>query len=193
MMKITRIGAFVSGVVLSATVFLAALLANEVVFPGLAFITGVNWIYLPAGIRLLCTLLFAEAGAVGLLIASWFACVCYFFPGDIIRSAAGAVIAAVAPYLSYLLVERRYGLASSLKSLSGLRLLTAAVLYAFAGSTLHHLWFWLSRDGHASMESWFVMFIGDFGGTVIILYFFRMLIALFRRVFGGALGRSERY
>lgn len=192
-MKITRIGAFVSGVVLTATVFLAALLANEVVFPGLAFITGVNWIYLPAGIRLLCTLLFAEAGAVGLLIASWFACFCYFFPGDIIRSAAGAVIAAVAPYLSYLFVERRYGLATSLKSLSGLRLLTAAVLYAFAGSTLHHLWFWLSRDGHASMESWFVMFVGDFGGTVIILYFFRMLIALFRCAFGGTLGRPEGY
>lgn len=178
---------------LSAFLFLTALLANELIFPGLAFITGVNWIYLPAGIRLLCTLLFAEAGAVGLFIASWLACFLYFFPDDLIRSVAGAVIAALAPYLSYLFVERRYGLATSLKGLSGLRLLTAAVLYAFAGSSLHHFWFWLSRDGHASPESWCVMFIGDLSGTLIVLYFCRLLIALFRRVPGAERGRPKGY
>lgn len=192
MINAMRIRGFGLGVLLSVVLFLTALLVNELMFPGLAFITGVNWIYLPAGIRLLCTLLFAEAGATGLFIASWVACVLYFFPDDAIRSVAGAVVATLAPYFSYLVVERRYGLSTSLKNLSGLRLLTAAVLYAWAGSSLHHLWFWLSGDQHASMKSWCVMFVGDLCGTLIVLYSFRLLIVLLSRAMDNTDRRPER-
>ena len=50
-------------------VFLLALIANEWIFRHSEFVRGVNWIYLPAGIRLLCTLLFGALGAIGILIA----------------------------------------------------------------------------------------------------------------------------
>ena len=45
--------------------FLAALGLNLWLLPRVEYIPGIGWIYLPAGVRLLCTLLFAEAGAVG--------------------------------------------------------------------------------------------------------------------------------
>lgn len=48
--------------------FVVGLVVNELVFNHFEFTRGVNWIYLPAGIRLLATLLFAEAGALGLLL-----------------------------------------------------------------------------------------------------------------------------
>jgi hypothetical protein len=49
------------------------MLANELFFMRSEFLQGIGWIYLPAGTRLLCTLLFGRAGAAGLLITGWFA------------------------------------------------------------------------------------------------------------------------
>jgi hypothetical protein len=180
-MNIGRGNYFFSAALLSAAVFLLTLLINEMVFPNMAFITGVNWIYLPAGVRLLCTLLFAEAGATGLLLASWIACFLYFFPNDFLRSLVGGLIAALAPYASYLFIERKYGLGTSLRDLSGRRLLVAAVLYAFIGSSLHHIWFWLSNDPNATWASLGVMFLGDLSGTLIVLYVCRILIVSTKR------------
>jgi hypothetical protein len=82
--------------------FAIALAINEAFFTKLEFAAGINWIYLPAGVRLLCTLLFGEAGAIGLLLISWAVCFFYFFPNDPIRSFAGGILASAAPYLVYL-------------------------------------------------------------------------------------------
>ncbi|ASU38540.1 hypothetical protein hmeg3_09680 [Herbaspirillum sp. meg3] len=166
----------------SVSIFLISLVVNEIVFPRLDFITGVNWIYLPAGMRLLCTLLFGEAGAAGILIASWLACFCYFFPNDLLRSFAGGIISALAPYLSYRFMSERYHLSSSLRELTGNRLLKGVVLYAIASSSMHHLWFFLVRDIHASLASWGVMFIGDLTGSLIVLYIVKVVIGLFKTV-----------
>ena len=45
----------------TATLFLATILLNEMLFTRLEFVPGINIIYLPAGVRLLSVLLFAEA------------------------------------------------------------------------------------------------------------------------------------
>jgi hypothetical protein len=50
---------------------------------------------------LLCTLLFGEAGAPGLLIAGWFACYWYYFPGDAVRATTGTIAGATGPYLAF--------------------------------------------------------------------------------------------
>jgi hypothetical protein len=52
----------------------AVMSANELLFRNTEFMQGIGWIYIPAGTRLLCTLLFGWAGAVGLVIAGWIAC-----------------------------------------------------------------------------------------------------------------------
>lgn len=166
----------------SAVIFLLALVINEVVFPRLDFITGVNWIYLPAGVRLLCTLLFGAAGAFGLLIASWLACFYYFFPDDVLRSFAGGVIATISPYISYRFLANRYQLTSSLRQLTGRRLLYGVILYATVNSTLHHCWLFLVHDIHASLKSFVVMFIGDLLGALIIIYVFKFIIYLTKLV-----------
>ncbi len=57
-------------VVVTILLFLAMLVVNEWLFRHLEFAPGINWVYLPAGMRLLCTLLFAEAGAIGLLLVA---------------------------------------------------------------------------------------------------------------------------
>ena len=58
-------------VLATIVMFALTLAANGWLFPQLELIPGINWIYLPAGVRLVATLLFGGAGAVGLLIVSW--------------------------------------------------------------------------------------------------------------------------
>lgn len=167
--------------VLTATLFLTSLAMNEWVFTNLEFVRGINWIYLPAGIRLVCTLLFGAAGALGLLLASWVACFFYFFPDDFVRGLVGGVIATAAPYLAYRWGRMSLGLRDDLRNLTGGRLLACAVAYALTNSATHHLWFYFNGDRAGLLDGFAVMFIGDLAGSLIMLYALKAVLALLRR------------
>jgi hypothetical protein len=160
----------------TVALFLAALVANELLFTRLEFGAGVNWIYLPAGVRLLCTLLFAEAGAVGLLLVSWLVCFVYFFPHDPVRAFAGGILASAAPYGVYLFARHVYGLKASLTNLSPMRLLQCALMFSVASPALHHLWFAFYEHKPHLAESFVAMVTGDLSGTLIVLYGARWLL-----------------
>lgn len=161
--------------------FLATLVVNEMLFAGLEVQPGINWVYLPAGVRLLATLLFGEAGAIGLLLASWGVNFFYFFPGDPVRSFVGGILASAAPYLVYLGVQRFVGLRTALTNLSPAMLLYCAAAFAIASPLLHHIWFALYEHKHNLADSFLAMAVGDFGGTLIVLYFAKLLLSLLTR------------
>jgi len=169
----------VSLILVSTILFLAVFVANEVLFNStqFEFVRGVNWIYLPAGMRLLCTLAFGGAGAIGVLIASWITCVFYFFPNDPLRSFAGGIASAAAPYLVYKLAQNLYNLEPSLTNLSSKRLLLLALVYSLANPSLHHLWL-LLRGDPVDGNGFFVMVIGDLLGTLVVLYSIKALLSL---------------
>lgn len=153
------------------------MLLNEAFFMKAEFLQGIGWIYLPAGTRLLCTLLFGQAGAVGLLIAGWLACYCYYFPGDPLRSTAGAIAGAAGPYLVYLIAQRKLGLRASLTNLTPGRLLWCAAGCPLASPLLHHAWFALQGGEHL-LSGFAVMFIGDLAGTLLVVYAAKGLLTL---------------
>lgn len=165
-------------VAITMVAFLAMLAANEWLFTKLEFVPGINWIYLPAGMRLLCVLLFGNAGALGLLLVSWLVCFFYFFPDDYLRSFMGGVLAAAAPYLANRIAQQAFGLRASLANLSPARLLACIVLYAVASPLLHHIWFAFHGGAEDLLHSFFVMFIGDLTGTLIVVYAMKGLLAL---------------
>jgi hypothetical protein len=142
---------------------------NEVFFQKTEFVAGIGWVYLPAGTRLLCTLLFGGAGAIGLLISAWVACYWYYFPGDVVRGTMGSIAGAIGPYLVYLIAQRWLGLRSSLTNLTPQRLLLCAVGCSAASPLLHHLWFAVHKDEHLA-SGLMVMFIGDLAGTLLVVY-----------------------
>ncbi|MCA1246029.1 hypothetical protein [Massilia sp. MS-15] len=164
------------------TMFLHGLvmLANELFFQRAEFVQGIGWIYLPAGTRLLCTLLFGRAGALGLLIVGWFACYWYYFPGDAVRATTGAMAGAIGPYLIYLIARERYGLQASLTNLTPRRLLLCALGCALASPLLHHIWFFVHDDA-LHLPGFLVMFVGDLAGALIVLYTAKWLLSLVRR------------
>ncbi|MFM0140475.1 hypothetical protein [Caballeronia grimmiae] len=157
-------------VVGTAVVFICSLWANQEIFTHTEFVRGVNWIYLPAGVRLLSTLLLGADGALGLLLASWIVDFFYFFPNDPVRSLVGGVIATAAPYSVYRLAREIYGLTASLSNLTAGTLMLLTVAYSIAGSLLHTIWFCLQGDTHGFASRFLAMFIGDLTGTVIIIY-----------------------
>jgi hypothetical protein len=157
--------------------FIAALALNEVLFRHFEFAPGISWIYLPAGVRLLCTLLFGGAGALGLLLVSWLVCFTYFFPDDPVRSFAGGILASAAPYLVYLGAQYFSGLRATLANLSPARLLGCACAFSLASPLLHHLWFAFYEHKPNLATSFVAMAVGDFGGTLVVLYGARWLLA----------------
>lgn len=167
-----------SAMVLATIVLFAAMLAiNEWLFRRLEFAPGINFIYLPAGMRLLCTLLFAEAGAIGLLIVSWGVSFFVFFPGQFERPFWGGILAALAPYLVYRGACRAYGLEASLANLTPRRLLVLVLAYSIASPLLHHVYFAL--NGQEQLVAGFVaMFVGDLAGTLIVIYTIKALLSL---------------
>lgn len=164
-------------VLVTMALFLAMLWINEQLFRRLEFAPGINWVYLPAGVRLLCTLLFAEAGAIGLLIVSWLVSFLILFPDDPERAFVGGIVAALAPWLVYRGASRAWGLQASLRNLTPARLLLLALVYSIASPLLHHLWFaWKGQDN--LLHGFIVMFAGDLAGTLVVLYGIKSLLAL---------------
>jgi hypothetical protein len=157
--------------------FAAMLVLNELMFSRLEFTRGINYVYLPAGMRLVCTLLFGEAGAIGLLLASWAASFLVFFPGQFDRPFAGGIIAAAAPYLVYRIARAQYGLQASLANLTPWRLLVLVLAYSVASPLLHHLYFALEGQRHL-LRGFMAMFLGDLNGTLIVIYGLKAVLAL---------------
>ncbi|WP_277188461.1 hypothetical protein [Caballeronia sp. BR00000012568055] len=164
----------------TSILFLATLIANQWLFPHSEYAPGANWIYLPAGMRLLCTLLFAEAGALGMLIASWVSCTFLYFPDDPLRSLFYGTISALAPYLIYLFATRVLGLRTSLSNLTATRLLLLVVLYAMAGPALHQIWLALHGESADMVERYKVMVVGDLSGSLIVVYAIKLILWLAR-------------
>lgn len=172
-----------STLVLATMALFGAMLAlNEWLFRWLEFTPGINFVYLPAGMRLLCTLLFAEAGAVGLLIVSWIVSFTIIFPGQFERPFMGGIIAALAPWLVYRWARHAYGLQASLANLTSRRLLVLVLAYSIASPLLHHLYFAMNGQGDL-LRGFAAMFIGDLTGTLIVIYTLKgLLLAAWRAV-----------
>jgi hypothetical protein len=158
--------------------FVVSLWINQLVFTDTSFVRGINWIFLPSGIRILSTLLVGVDGFIGLLVAGLLMDFLYWFPHDPVRAIAGAILGSLAPYLVYRLALECYNLRASLTNLTPKRLLILAIAYSIANPLLHHVWFALQGDTQNFVESFVMMFAGDLSGALIMLYIVKGILAL---------------
>lgn len=153
---------------------------NELVFIQLQQSNGINWVFIPAGIRLLSTLLFGLAGFEGLLLAGVYLNFFHFEFHSDFRAWSGALAGALGPYLAALLVKHWFDLEPRLKGLTAHRLLFTGVLCGLMSPVFHHTFMWV-LTGHVDWTALTAMIIGDTIGILIVLCLAKAAIALAER------------
>jgi hypothetical protein len=150
---------------------------NELAFIQLQQSNGINWVFIPAGIRLLSTLLFGFAGFEGLLLAGVYLNFFHFEFHSNFRAWSGALAGALGPYLAALLVKHWFDLEPRLKGLTAHRLLFTGVLCGLMSPVFHHTFMWV-LTGHVDWTALTAMIIGDTIGILIVLCLAKGAIAL---------------
>lgn len=150
---------------------------NELLFLWLEQSSGINWVFLPAGIRLLATLLFGFAGFVSLLLAGFYLNFQHFAFTDEARAVYGAVAGAGGPYLAYLFAKHWFELGPRLKNLTAGRLLFTGVLCGVMSPAFHHAFMWV-QTGVVDWTALAAMMVGDIVGILVVLYIAKGLMTL---------------
>ncbi len=168
-------------IALSSVFFLILWHVNGWLFNQLEWIVGVHWIYLPAGARLLCVLLFRTPGAIGVGLGSWLAGTYHLANSDPVYTLIISFLSAFSPYLVYLTLNIRHNFSASLAGLTPVLLLQCCFLLSIISACLHHVWFVFYGHADTSWHSLLVMAMGDFIGAILLLYFVKILLAMLRK------------
>ncbi len=153
---------------------------NDWLFASFELHPGASWIYLPAGLRLLFTLLLGIEGALGIFLASLAISLSNLAHIDFTTMLVSSVISAAMPYLAYR-IALHFGMPPSLENLSVKILFALTCLYALLNSASHSMWYRLRGVSPDSLNTFFVMFIGDLIGTLLIIYSIKFMLVFFDR------------
>ena len=162
---------------ITVVAFLGLNWINELLFAGLEQSKGINWVFLPAGIRLLATLLFGFPGFIGLLLAGLYLNFYHFTFADEVRAVYGALAGAGGPYLAYLFAKHWFDLGPRLRKLTAQRLLFTGVLCGFMSPAFHHAFMWV-QTGKVDWMAFGAMVAGDIVGVLVVLYIAKGLFTL---------------
>lgn len=167
-------------IIFSGTLYAITFGVNSYFLDSFAHSLGVSWIFLPAGLRLLLTLLFAESGAIGIALASVIISICFFFENLVLGIPAG-ITSGLAPYVARYLAFKDMGLNAQLDTLDGSKLLSCVLIYSLICPLMHQIVFTIATLDNLFFDNLGVMIIGDLVGTVIVIYSAKLLIYFFKR------------
>ena len=178
--SLMRIG--IAGFVISSLTYSALFYFNSWLTSSLIFSSGVNWIYLPAGLRLFLTLIFGLPAALGIAFASFLISYCGELSNDLTICIGAGLISGFAPYLARILVFSNMKLEPDLSNLSLSKLLICILIYALLSSGLHQFWYaTVDLDNAGSLNYFLVMFIGDVLGSLLLISLIKSCIDFLKR------------
>lgn len=179
MIRFLKFIAVVAGV---ALVYALLHLLNELLFHRLRFSAGVEWVFLPSGLRLLAVLLLAAKGALGVALASALIGLFRVFPEDPITSLGAGVLSGLAPWLARHGATRALGIREDLAGLGAADLLKLALIFALVSASLHQLWYVARGHSESLLQGIAAMAVGDLIGAVLVLYAARGVLGLLTRL-----------
>jgi hypothetical protein len=159
-----------------AVAYFYAYQLNAHYFEWFEFSQGVNWLYLPSGLRLLFVLVLAHRGALGITLGS--VAINYMFgaPDAHVFNLGTALISGGSPYLARFIAIRFFQLDTGLSGLNGKAFFKITVLFALTNALLHQIWFFGIDKTDNVITSALVMAVGDWFGTVLVLACASLLI-----------------
>jgi hypothetical protein len=163
------IAQFIFEVALSALLYMASFYFNQFITAPLEDAKGVNWIFLPAGLRIFLTLIFDYSGAIGLAFASLLINYIGFYETDTTSMLGIAAICAIAPLLGRHFVIHNLKVNSDLSNISFKQLLLIIFAYSLLSSSLHQIWFTTRAFDSGGLNHWVAMFFGDIAGSILFV------------------------
>lgn len=165
----------VAAVTGSALAYFLLFELNTLLFSFLDFSTGVSWVYLPSGLRLVFILVFGVWGAMGIVLASILASLVHHFEGQALIALGAGLISGLSPLLAMRLCVDFFKLNLDLVGLTAATLMKLALIFALVSATLHQIWFSLQDLTENFLSSVMVMALGDLLGTILVLYTVKFL------------------
>ena len=150
-------------------------LGNEYLFHFTEVTSGVNWIYLPAGLRMCYVLVIPLQGTVAIFLAGiWLGARDPALSG--LWLFMGAAVTAAGPILARAAAMQAMGLKPSLDNLTSRKLCALAAVFGLVSSTLHQAYYLILGREPAFIPMW----IGDTLGCLLCLYALKALAACWK-------------
>jgi hypothetical protein len=150
---------------------------NDYFFSAYTFSSGVDWVYLPSGLRLVFVLVFLNVGALSVGLSTLAIGYLYVFNGDFITIVGTGFISGFAPWCARIICIQKYQMDPNLQNLSASALLKIALVFAVVSPVMHQLWLTWRGQTESFIESTVVMAIGDLLGTLLVLYAIKLLMS----------------
>ncbi len=153
----------------SAVVYAATYWVTDNMTEWFAFSFATSWVFIPAGVRMLLTLILLESGAVGVSLGTIWIDYQLHHSLDHFYNEVTACIAGGSAYISTLIAQRLFHLQSNLSQLNVTKLFGVSAVYSIVSPLMHQTWYvWQGKTEHF-WPSLGMMSIGDFLGTLIVL------------------------
>lgn len=161
----------------SAILFFGFFQFNHWLFSNLEYRHGVNWVFLPAGFRVILVLIMGLPGSLGIMLGTWFIDRELFNGASISLAFMNGVVSGFTPLLVLKALNKRSGMGTQLQHLTAPQLLNLTLIFAAANALTHHLvWMLIGRvDVNIWVDIW-PMFIGDASGALLMLYGFKFVL-----------------
>jgi hypothetical protein len=164
--------------VFCAIAYFFAFKLNFVLFESLKFSQGVNWIFLPSGLRMLLVLVFLYSGSIGIALATCFINYMIGNENQHLFNIVTAIISGFAPLIARKICIDFLQLQSSLSNLTSKTLFQLSVVFSLISALLHQVWFYWNDATEDFIASSLVMALGDWVGTVLVLATASLLLKL---------------
>lgn len=164
-----RLSSQVAEVAVVAALWVLLFEFNGWLFSFAEFNSYINWVFLPAALRVAAVLVAGWRGAAGLFLGA-------VFTNDpvigvnALDTLALSTLSAASPLLAVGLARWRLGVRADLAGLRFQQLIAMAALGALASSIAHNLYFHQRYDGYDLVDGLITMFAGDMVGTLLVLY-----------------------
>ena len=169
----------------TALFYVALFLLNDSVFSAFDFSAGVNWVFLPSGLRLVAVLLFDKWGALGIVLGSLMLAFHDLRLTDPVTVGVAACISGLAPLLAREICLGLTDLDVDLKSLRALSLVRITLIFSAVSAGLHQSWYAWQGVTDNALVGVLVMFSGDMLGAMLLLYASKVALSLDARLRGG--------
>ncbi len=161
----------------SAFLFVTFFEFNNWIFSSFQYNEGINWIFLPAGFRVILVLTMGLPGAIGLMLGSWyidsasFTATGWFFPF------LNGVVSGMTPWLVMKYLIHLGWLEPQLRQMTASRLLHVTLVFSAASAMSHQLVWWSLEKPNVNIwvDVW-PMFVGNALGALLMLYGMKFVI-----------------